>query len=385
MKNVLFVVDEKQMGGVSVLLEDILKRINLSKYNIDIMVLHNNGDYLDNLPSEVNLIYGSSFFDVVDLSICEVLKTKKINKILKKTYLVFLMKTGLIKNKIIKERRKCVHKKYDVEIAFKDGFTALFTAYGDSKCKYHWLHTDYSMYDCTAKYRKLFNETFNYFDKIIGISKSVVYKFREKYPNTKLEVIYNLIDTSKIKKMALEKEVNFDPNVINLVSVGRIHDMKGYDRLVRVFERLNKNGKLDNVYLRIVGDGPDYNLVKSLIKEFSLEDKVEMVGRVKNPFPYVKNSDAFLMCSRYEPFGLVILEAMVLETPVISTEVASIHEIMNENYGLITENSEEGLYQAISKAIENKDILNKYKNNLKDYKYDTDEIIKNIENLLDEV
>ena len=179
--------------------------------------------------------------------------------------------------------------------------------------------------------------------------------------------------------------VNFDPNVINLVSVGRIHDMKGYDRLVRVFERLNKNGKLDNVYLRIVGDGPDYNLVKSLIKEFSLEDKVEMVGRVKNPFPYVKNSDAFLMCSRYEPFGLVILEAMVLETPVISTEVASIHEIMNENYGLITENSEEGLYQAISKAIENKDILNKYKNNLKDYKYDTDEIIKNIENLLDEV
>lgn len=385
MKNILFVVDERQMGGVSVLLSDILKKINLFKYNIDVMVLHNNGDYLDNLPKEVNLIYGSSFFDVVDLSIGEVLKTKQINRILKKIYLVFLMKTGLIERKIIKERKKIINKKYDVEIAFKDGFTALFTAYGDSKRKYHWLHTDYSMYDCTAKYKRTFERTFKHFDKIIGISKSVVFKFQKKYPNTKVSVIYNLIDTAKIKTMADEKILNFEPGVLNLVSVGRIHNMKGYDRLIKVFDRLNKENKLDNVYLRIVGDGPDYNLVKNLITDFSLENKIEMVGKVKNPFPYVKNSDTFLMCSRYEPFGLVILEAMVLGVPVISTEVASIHEIMNDNYGIITENSEEGLYQAVSKVIENRNILNEYKNNLKDYKYDTDTIIENIEKLLDEV
>ena len=84
MKNILFVVDERQMGGVSVLLEDILKKINLQKYKIDIMVLHNNGDYLTNLPKNVNIIYGTSFFEVVDLSIKEVLKTKNIIKILKK-------------------------------------------------------------------------------------------------------------------------------------------------------------------------------------------------------------------------------------------------------------------------------------------------------------
>ena len=69
MKNVLFVVDEKKMGGVSVLLEDILKNINTKKYNIDIMVLHNSGNYLNDLPKEINIIYGTPFFDVVYLYI----------------------------------------------------------------------------------------------------------------------------------------------------------------------------------------------------------------------------------------------------------------------------------------------------------------------------
>ena len=114
--------------------------------------------------------------------------------------LIFLMKTGFIKGKIIKERKKCISKKYDVEIAFKDGFPALFTAYGNSIRKYHWLHTDYHMYDCTARYKRLFEKTYEHFDKIIGISHAVVNNFQNIYPNTNCEVIYNLIDIDKIKK-----------------------------------------------------------------------------------------------------------------------------------------------------------------------------------------
>ena len=193
-KNILFVVDEKQMGGVSVLLEDILHNMNIKKYHIDIAVLHNNGDYLNNVPKEVNFIYGTSFFETVDLNIKEVLKTKSIRKIYSKIRLIFLMKTGLIGKRIKKERKKMLTKNYDVEIAFKDGFCAIFTAYGNSTKKYHWLHTDYSMYDCTAKYKKLFQKIFLKFDKIIGISNSVLERFKEKYNVTKTDVIFNIID-----------------------------------------------------------------------------------------------------------------------------------------------------------------------------------------------
>ncbi len=381
MWKILFVVDERQMGGVSVLLDDILKRINLKKFNVDVMVLHNNGDYLDDLPEGVDVIYGSPFFEVVDLSLKEVIKTKNIFKIIKKIYLVFLMKTGLIKGKIKKERKKCLSKKYDTEVAFKDGFTALFTAYGDSEKKIHWLHTDYVMHDCTAKYHNLFEKTFPLFDKIIGISHAVVERFNQVYPGIQCEVIYNLIDIAKIKKMGEENDIHLGDG-INFVSCGRIHEMKGYDRLINVFHRLDDMGLLKHVSLTIIGDGPDFSKVQNLVQEYGLKDKVKLLGRRKNPYPYVKAADAFLMCSRYEPFGLVVLEAMVLGTPVISTEVASIREIMREDYGIITDNNEEGLINAIAEVIKNPNYLNKYRENLKKYNYDCDKIIKEIEDVL---
>lgn len=381
MRKILFVVDERQMGGVSVLLDDILKRINLKKFNVDVMVLHNNGDYLDDLPEGVDVIYGSPFFEVVDLSLKEVIKTKNIFKIIKKIYLVFLMKTGLIKGKIKKERKKCLSKKYDTEVAFKDGFTALFTAYGDSEKKIHWLHTDYVMHDCTAKYHNLFEKTFPLFDKIIGISHAVVERFNQVYPGIQCEVIYNLIDIAKIKKMGEENDIHLGDG-INFVSCGRIHEMKGYDRLINVFHRLDDMGLLKHVSLTIIGDGPDFSKVQNLVQEYGLKDKVKLLGRRKNPYPYVKAADAFLMCSRYEPFGLVVLEAMVLGTPVISTEVASIREIMREDYGIITDNNEEGLINAIAEVIKNPNYLNKYRENLKKYNYDCDKIVKEIEDVL---
>ena len=383
-KNVLFVVDEKQMGGVSVLLEDILNNINYKKYNIDIAVLHNVGDYLSNLPKEINFIYGTPFFNTVDLTIKQALKTKNIKTIYSKLRLIFLMKTKLIKHRIIKERKKMLTKHYDVEVAFKDGFCAIFTAYGNSTKKYHWLHTDYQMYDCTGNYQPLFKEVFPKFDKIIAISNSVLERFKQKYTVSSSQVIFNIIDSEKIITKSKEEKITYDNKKINLISVGRIHHMKGYDRLIDVLHKLDTDKKLDNVVTRIIGDGPDFEMVKNKVKEYNLQDKVILTGRMKNPFPYLLASDCFLMCSRYEPFGLVILEAIILKIPVLSVDVASIKEIMNDDYGLIVENSEDGLYNGLLKIIENKKLLEKYKKNLKNYKYDTDKILKQIEDLLDE-
>ncbi len=383
-KNVLFVIDEKMMGGVAVLLSDIINRINISKYNIDVLVLHNRGDYLDDLPKGVNIIYGTKFFNTIDYTFKEVLNSKNIKKIISKMRVVFLMKTKLIGRRIIKERKKILTKKYDVEVAFKDGFTAIFTAYGDSLKKYHWLHSDYSMYDCTGNYHSLFMEIFPKFDKIIAISKSVLERFKKKYNVHNTEVIYNIVDQNKIVKMANQETINFDKNKINLISVGRIHEMKGYSRLIDVLSKLNKEKKLENVVTRLIGDGPEYNLVKNKIIENNLEDKVLLMGRMKNPFPYVKASDLFLMCSHYEPFGLVIIEALSCGIPVLSLDVASIKEIMDSKYGMVFENSEDGLYEGILSIINNPKKLDVFKKNLLNYHYNIEKIIKQIEDLLDE-
>ena len=114
-----------------------------------------------------------------------------------------------------------------------------------------------------------------------------------------------------------------------------------------------------------------------------MTDKVILMGSMKNPYSYLKASDCFIMCSRYEPFGLVILESLILGVPVLSLDEASIYEIMDEKYGLIVENSSKGLHDGILKIIENPNLLEKYKKNLINYHYPIEEIIMKIEKLLD--
>ena len=86
-KSLLIVVDERKMGGVSILLEDMINLGVFSDYDTDILVLHNNGSRLNNVKA--NVIYGTKFFNTIDLTIKEVLKTKKMNLIFSKVILFF--------------------------------------------------------------------------------------------------------------------------------------------------------------------------------------------------------------------------------------------------------------------------------------------------------
>lgn len=385
-RNVLFVVDEKRMGGVSVLLEDILNMINIKNYSIDVLVLHNNGSMLNNLPKDVNIIYGTSYFEAIDYTLKEVLKSGDFKRIYYKIKIILDMKTGNIKNTIIRERKKILNKNYDVEIAFKDGFTALFTIFGNSKTKIHWLHYEYKKTNPNAKYDKLFKRILPKFDKIIAVSEGVEQAFNKIYHlENKTSIIPNLVNTDKIIKKSKEKsDVILSKSDINFVSVGRLHIQKGYDILIEVVHDLNKSNFLPkNFKLRIYGDGPEKFTLNSLIRKYHLEDKIYLLGKVMNPYKYVKNSDLFILPSRYEPFGLVIIESMTLGVPVLATENHATSKIIqNRKNGYITENSYQGIYEGLKYLLENFQELKKYKKNLKEYKYDNSAIIKSIEGVL---
>lgn len=383
MKNILIVNDEKQMGGVSVLLEDILNNINYKK-QIDLLILHNRGNCLNNLPSNVNIIYGTSFFNVIDLNIKEIIKSKKFLPLLKKIYLVFLMKTGLIKYKIIKERKKVLTKNYDLEISFKDGFCSLFTAYGDSKEKIQWIHTDYSKKDYLEKYRKLFIKIFKYFDKFIAVSEPVKHNFNKIYGQShKSIVINNYIDDKKVINLSKKDNIKLSDKKFNYISVGRLHYDKGYHILLNVFNKLNKEKLLNDIHFTLVGDGPEYENLLKLTNDYGLNDKITFLGRKSNPFIYVKQADLFILSSFHESFGNVMIEALILGVPIIATEVASVHEILNDNIGMIVKNNEDALYNGLKEIINNPTKLNDYKNNLTNYKYSNEHILKQILKILE--
>lgn len=385
-QNVLFVVDEKRMGGVSILLEDILNMINIKNFNIDILVLHNNGEMLNNLPKEVNIIYGSPYFETIDYALKEVIKMHNIKLLCRKLKVIFDLKTGNIQRSIKRERSKILNKKYDVEIAFKDGFTAVFTIFGNSTRKIHWLHYEYKKINPNAKYDKLFKRILPKFDEIIAVSPGVEQIFNEIYHlEHKTRVIYNLVDTDKIIIKAKEKsDIKLEGNEINFVSVGRLHNQKGYDILITAINELNQKGLLpQNFKLRIYGDGPQKSMLENLIKEYSLEDKVYLQGKVMNPYKYLKDSDLFILSSRYEAFGLVIIEAMTLGVPVLATENHATNKIIkHKENGYIAENSYQGIYEGLKYLLNNPRELEKYKKNLKNYKYDNSAIIKELEGVL---
>jgi len=382
-KDLLIVVDEKQMGGVSILLEDMLNLGVFSDYNTDILVLHNNGDRLENIPNDVNIIYGSKYFTAVDLSIKEVLKSKTISLIISKIRLVLDMKTGFIKYRIRKERKKILNKKYDLEIAFKDGFTALFTIFGSSLKKIHWLHYEYGQNNPNKRYDKLFQTIIPKFDEIIAVSNGVKNEFIKCYNVCNVEVIPNIINEEKIKNMALEKAtIKYDVDKLNLLLVGRLHPVKGYDRFLKVLKTLNNEGFKNKINVNIIGDGPSMEELVNFSKENNLS--INFHGKMDNPYKEFKNSDLLVLPSLYEAFGLVVLESFILNTPVLATKTAAIKDIiLHEENGLIVENSEDGIYEGLKKILENKEILQNLKNNIQHYNYDVEEKIQRIKTVVE--
>ncbi|MDO4379077.1 MAG: glycosyltransferase [Erysipelotrichia bacterium] len=386
-KNVLFVVDERCTGGVSVLLTDIFNMIDTTQLDIDLLVLHNRGKMFEKLPSNVHLIFGNSYFDAVDLSLITALKSKNLKTIFHKIRLIAELKTGLIKKRIVWERKKILKKHYDYEIAFKDGFTAVFTAYGDSDIKYHWIQYNYRTANPNSKYPKLFAEVLKKFDKIIAVSQGIADDFNHIYHlESKMKIISNLVDNERIKKLAKENsDLVIDKNKLNIICVGRlINSHKGYDRLIDIVNRLNQENLFSDCILRIFGDGPDFVNLENQIINCHLEDKVFLMGAVNNPYKYFNDQDLFILPSYYEAFGLVIVESLILHVPVLATKNDNTDlMINNQKNGLIVENSTKGLYDGLKYLLENRAVLEEYKENLLNYIYDNREIICEINKLFD--
>lgn len=382
MKKILVVTDDKQMGGVSILLEDILKNIS-SKIKIDLMILNNSGNCLENLNDNINIIYGTKFFDIIGIHLKTLLKDKNIIGILKKIYLIFLMKTGLIKYKIKKERKKMNIENYDLEIAFKDSFCTTFTAYGDSLEKIQWIHSDYSKINYLKNYHNLYLRMFKLFNKFVAVSNPVKKSFNEIYGNEeKTIVINNYIDTNKIIEKSKLENIKLSNKKINLISVGRLHKDKGYDCLIKIIYKLKEENNFKDCHLTLVGGGDEFDNLNNLVNDLNLTEEISLIGNKDNPYIYLKKADLFILSSKHESFGNVVIEALVLNVPVISTEVANIKNMLDKEYGVIVKNNEDSLYEGLKEILMNKELIKEYKNNLKNYNYPNKKIISEIEKLL---
>lgn len=382
-KNILFVVDNLVMGGITKVITNLLVNLDPEKYNIDLLVLHYYEDMNVKIPEYVNIIEGNKFFSSVDVSIKRIMKEKNVSEFFKKLSLVISLKSGRIRNKIVEARKNILTKKYDTEIAFSDGFSHIFVANGDTPNKIAWMHTDISVQNDSKRYYNLVKESLKKMNMSVCVSDRVreVYKSYYDLDDDKIQTIHNIIDVDEIKNKGNEKiDIEFSKDAINLISVGRLESQKNYERFINVHKRLIDDGYKINSYL--VGDGLEKEKLENTIKEQKIEDTFFMLGRKDNPFPYVKKADLFILSSILEGLPTVLYEAIILGIPCVSTEVAGAREILKDQYGLITENDDEALYCGIKKVLDDKKLLDTYKSEVSMYKSENSDIIRKVEKII---
>ena len=179
------------------------------------------------------------------------------------------------------------------------------------------------------------------------------------FPESKEKTICinNLIDYKKILANSNDKieeqEIN-KPNITTFINIGRHEEkQKKLSRIIESAKLLKQdNDTKGRFQIIFVGDGEDTKNYEELIKKYKLENEIILLGRKKNPYPYLKLADCTILTSDYEGCPVVFVESMVLNKPVITTDVSGVDELKEEHYALITQKDENSIYNTMKNFIE---------------------------------
>ena len=366
MKKIVFGITGLTLGGAERVLVDIANELS-KKYDITIFTLYGKGEFEKELSKNVKLV------NMIDSSYNELTKMQKIYISLK-----LLLNKKSIYNKYIKN-------KFDTEIAFLEGpITRLFSVTNKNVKKIAWVHNDISQVfgkkiSAKAK-RKLDKRCYIKYNNVVFVSNDNKKQFEKIYDiEINKSVIQNYISVERILEKSEEiVEDVYKTNEINFLTVARLTEQKAIDRLVKVHSELLKDGYCHNIYC--IGDGPEKNNIQNLINHYNVQNSFIMLGKKDNPYPYIKKCDVFALLSKYEGFGMTIIEAEILNKMIIITDTAAREAVQGYSKAYIVENSENGIYEGMKHIIE---IVKKENKKEDNNKYNNKFIINQIEKLVE--
>ena len=168
-----------------------------------------------------------------------------------------------------------------------------------------------------------------------------------------------MLDNDKVYKKSLETLTDdfISMDKFTIISVGRLAEQKSFIRLLEAVNELHKSYK--NIQLLILGEGPDRRQLENYINLNNMKPYVKLYGFIENPYPLMKKSNLFVCSSITEGFSTVVCEAILLGLPVVTTDCSGMHDILGDSkYGLIVENSTNGLINGINHILEDRNYYN---------------------------
>lgn len=178
-----------------------------------------------------------------------------------------------------------------------------------------------------------------------GVKKDLE-KLLKNCSNHTIRKIYNGIH----KESILETSENTADDIIEncIIHVGKFNEAKRQDKLIQAYHSIKCNNPLV-----FVGTGPKLEAAKELAQNLHLSDKIHFLGYKKNPYPYIKNARLMVLCSDFEGLGMVILEAISLNTPIISSNCPNgPTEILDDKH-LFDYNDDQQFQELLKEAVEN--------------------------------
>ena len=296
-KSILFILPDLNAGGAERIVTTIANHLPREKFSPSILLLRKEGLYLDFLQNDV---------EIIDI------KTPRIRHALKP-----------ILKQIRKRKPDIVFSGYGEVNAYLSLFIKLFP-----KTKFIARETNVVSQHVTRREILFFYKFYNNYNKIICQSDDMMNDLVEnfKIKKDKLIKINNPVDFSFIEEKLenATKPESYREGYKNIVAIGNLSSRKGFDNLLKVFEKLKKH----KVLLHILGDGRDREMLNQMKQDLGLENVI-FHGIHKNPYPFLKFADLFVLSSRYEGFPNVLLEAGACGTYALANNCkGGIHEII---------------------------------------------------------
>lgn len=286
-----------------------------------------------------------------------------------------------------------IKEHYDIIVSYLEGPTArIVSGCTDKNTKLvSWIHCRMENDKSGSVGFRNFDEAkicYNKFDYTACVSKWVKDYFTETFQfSNPIGVLYNTIETDEILEKSKEKidDVQFSDNCYNICSVGKISQVKGFDRLARIHKRLLDDGINNHVY--IFGIGEDKAKLEDYLAENNLQETFTFMGYNTNPYKYVKNCDLYVCSSHSEGFSTSVTESLIVGTPVVTTLCSGMQEMLGENneYGIVTDNNEDALYEGVKKMLIEDGLLEYYAKQAEERGkfFDTKTTVKAVEEMLE--
>lgn len=371
---VLFRHRSMEMGGVEKVVLSMLNHLNKDKFELTICLNINQGELRNEFPKYVRKVYlTDGREDLSKNSVIQKIQLAKRNLKLKSA-----LKNPKIADKLLNET-------YDVEIApTYAAFSAVLNSLNKNSKKIGWFHSDITL----PKLQPLVPEILKQipqFDYFIFGSQQTKDILVETYPDLKIpenQVILNAIPIDELKQKALAFKPEL-PNKPVFVSVARLHSRKGFHKLMDAHARLLKDG-FDH-HIIVIGDGEEMENLKKQAENLGVTESFKLLGSSMNPYPHVKNADFFILPSESEGWPLIIADTLILQKPIISTNVGGIPEMIeHEKTGYLINYETDEMYASMKRFLTDSDLVSQIKENLKDIEkqFDNQKIFDAVEDII---